>query len=145
MPTQGPSASIPLAIESLVVQYGDRRAVDRLSLTVGPGEIYGLLGSNGAGKSSTLKSVVGLLTPAHGRVTIFGIDPQVDGVPAKQRVGYVSESPLLYDALTPREFLEFVANVRRLGAPEATARAATFAAALQVEAEFDRPLGTLSN
>ena len=112
MPTQGPSASIPLAIESLVVQYGDRRAVDRLSLTVGPGEIYGLLGSNGAGKSSTLKSVVGLLTPAHGRVTIFGIVPQVDGVPAKQRVGYVSESPLLYDALTPREFLEFVASVR---------------------------------
>jgi ABC-2 type transport system ATP-binding protein len=145
MPTRAPSADVPLAIDSLVVQYGDRRAVERLSLVVGPGEIYGLLGSNGAGKSSTLKSVVGLLKPADGRVAIFGIDPQVDGVLAKQRVGYVSESPLLYDALTPREFLEFVASVRRLPASEATARAGTFAAALQVEAEFDRPLGTLSN
>ena len=145
MPAEGSSAGAPLCIESLVVEYGARRAVDHLSLTVGPGEIYGLLGSNGAGKSSTLKAVVGLLRPARGRVTVFGADPQLDGVSAKQQLGYVSETPLLYDALTPREFLEFVASVRRLPAAEATARAGTFAAALQVEPEYDRPLGTLSN
>src|SRR5580700_6253976 len=116
MATPGSLGLLPLAIESLVVEYGDRRAVDRLSLSVRPGEIYGLLGSNGAGKSSTLKSVVGLLKPAQGRITIFGLDPQMESVGAKQRLGYVSESPLLYDALTPREFLEFVASVRRLPA-----------------------------
>lgn len=135
----------PLEIRELVVRYGPRVAVDRLSLTVRPGEIYGLLGSNGAGKSSTIKAVVGLVPPAGGAVRVFGRDPQAEPVETKRRLGYVSESPLLYDALTPREFLEFVASVRRLSPEEATARASAFASALQVVGEFDRPLGTLSN
>ena len=138
-------AEVPLEIRGLVVEYGSRRAVDRLSLTVGAGEIYGLLGSNGAGKSSTIKSVVGLLRPAEGGVRVFGRDPQTDPVGSKERIGYVSESPLLYDALTPREFLEFIASVRHLSTSVATERAGVFARALQVDVEFDRPLGTLSN
>jgi ABC-2 type transport system ATP-binding protein len=136
---------VPLEIRGLVVDYGPRRAVDHLTLTVHPGEIYGLLGSNGAGKSSTIKSVVGLLRPVAGDLRIFGLDPSSDGVATKERIGYVSESPLLYDALTPREFLEFVASVRRMTSAMATERAGAFARALQVEADFDRPLGTLSN
>ena len=144
----GPGAggtALPLAIEGLVVTYGARKAVDGLTLRVRPGEIYGLLGSNGAGKSSTLKSVVGLLRPAAGRVAVFGLDPQAAPVEVKERLGYVSESPLLYDALTPREFLEFVANVRRMPASSTNPRVGAFARALQVDKEFDRPLGTLSN
>jgi ABC-2 type transport system ATP-binding protein len=136
---------IPLEIRGLDVRYGPRVAVQQLSLKVRPGEIYGLLGSNGAGKSSTIKTVVGLLPPAGGQVRVFGLDPVTDPIEAKRRTGYVAESPLLYDALTPREFLEFVASVRKLSMREASDRASTFAHALQVVGEFDRPLGTLSN
>ena len=145
MPPDRSSAADPLRLDRLVVTYGARRAVDGLSLIVRPGEIYGLLGSNGAGKSSTIKAVVGLLRPAGGQVSVFGADPQVDPVAVKTRIGYVSESPLLYDALTPREFLEFVANIRRLPPETANPRVGAFARALQVDVEFDRPLGTLSN
>jgi len=145
MSTPASPEGLPLRVAGLTVRYGPRRAVRGLSLEVRPGEIYGLLGSNGAGKSSTLKSVVGLLTPSEGRVAVFGLDPGADSVAVKERIGYVSESPLLYDALTPREFLEFVANVRRLDLRLANPRVNAFARALQVEREFDRPLGTLSN
>lgn len=145
-PAPDPSdGTAPLAIEGLSVSYGARSAVRDLSLTVRPGEIYGLLGSNGAGKSSTIKAVVGLLRPSAGRVRIFGIDPMAQGVPAKALLGYVPESTLLFDALTPAEFLEYVASVRRLPADIATARAQTFARAFQVEEEFSQPLATLSN
>lgn len=138
-------AGLPLEVDGLVVSYGNRRAVEGLTIAVRPGEIYGLLGSNGAGKSSTLKAVVGLVRPTGGRIGVFGLDPQTAPVEVKARIGYVSESPLLYDALTPREFLSFVANVRRLPETAANPRLGAFARALQVDKEFDRPLGTLSN
>ncbi len=135
----------PLQVDGLTVRYGTITAVDRLSLTVGPHEIYGLLGSNGAGKSSTLKSVVGLVAPARGSIRILGHDPSLEPVVAKQLVGYVPESALLYDALTPREFLEFVASVRGLDRADASQRADNYVRAFQIEEQFDRPLATLSN
>ncbi len=144
MAAPGGEGPPPLELEGLVVRYGAREAVQGLSLTVRPGEIYGLLGSNGAGKTSTIKSVVGLLPSALGTIRVFGHDPRTDGVEAKSRLGYVAESPLLYDALTPREFIEFVANIRHLAPESASHRALAFAQALQVEKELDRPLGTLS-
>lgn len=137
--------SQPLVVDRLSVRYGDRVAVHDLSLTVRPGEVYGLLGSNGAGKSSTIKSVVGLVAPASGSVRVFGIDPVTDGPSAKALLGYVPESTLLFDALTPKEFLEYVASVRTLDAETARDRAADFVRAFQIEDEFDRPLATLSN
>src|SRR5690349_4523595 len=98
----------PLTLEHLGVVYGERPAVQNLTLTVRPGEVYGLLGSTGAGKSSTIKAVVGLVRPSTGSIRVFGIDPLVDELAAKSLLGYVPESTLLFDALTPREFLEFV-------------------------------------
>ncbi len=135
----------PLRVDGLTVQYGAVRAVEGLSLTVNPGEIYGLLGSNGAGKSSTIRAIVGLVPLAAGRIEVFGRGIAEDPVAVKARVGYVPESPLLFDALTPREFLEYVASVRRLSPAEATERARRYAAALQLESEVDRPLATLSS
>lgn len=135
----------PLSIEQLSVTYGRKPAVRSLSLTVRPGEVYGLLGSNGAGKSSTIKSVVGLVRPSGGRVRIFGLDPVVEPVAAKELLGYVPESTLLFDALTPREFLEYVASVRKMPSGVVTERAKSYATAFQVEEEFEQPLGTLSN
>ncbi|MCI4336285.1 MAG: ABC transporter ATP-binding protein [Thermoplasmata archaeon] len=135
----------PLSLQGLRVDYGQKRAVDALTLTVQTGEIYGLLGSNGAGKSSTIRAVVGLLTPTAGTIRVFGHDPAVEGLAVKRHIGYVPESPLLFDALTPREFLEYVASIRQLSTEVATERAVRYAKAFQIEPEYDRPLGSLSN
>lgn len=138
-------AEVPLSIEGLSVQYGERRAVSALSISVRPGEIYGLLGSNGAGKSSTIKSVVGLVRPAAGRLRVFGRDVVEEPLRTKAEIGYVPETSMLYDALTPREFLEFVAGVRRLDRATATARAQTYASVFRLEGEFEEPIVSLSN
>jgi ABC-2 type transport system ATP-binding protein len=135
----------PLQIEELSVSYGERLAVDRLALGVRPGEIYGLLGSNGAGKSSTIKAIVGLVRPSRGRVRVFGFDAVGDGLRVKERVGYVPETSLLYEALTPREFLEFVASVRHLDAKGASERTRSYATAFRLEGEMEEPIASLSN
>jgi ABC-2 type transport system ATP-binding protein len=134
----------PLAIDALRVQYGALTAVDGLSLTVRPGEIYGLLGANGAGKSSTIRSVVGLLTPASGSIRVFGLNPEREPMQVRTLTGYVPESPLLFDALTPREFLEFVASVRRLPEADTAARAADYLGALGLDGSTEQPLAGLS-
>ena len=144
-PSRAATPPVPLSVRELSIRYGERVAVDRLTFQVRAGEIYGLLGSNGAGKSSTIKSVVGLLKPEAGQIEVFGIDPTRDALRAKERIGYVPEVTLLFDALTPREFLEFVASVRRLPNEEATRRTLSYARAFQIEAELEQPIATLSN
>ena len=145
-PSTGPAVgTAPLEVAGLTVRYGDRVAVQGLSLSVRPGEVYGLLGSNGAGKSSTIKSVVGLVSPSAGQIRVFGIDPWREGTRAKALLGYVPESTLLFDALTPKEFLEYVASVRRIPPAVVLQRASDFVRAFQIEDEYDRPLATLSN
>jgi ABC-2 type transport system ATP-binding protein len=140
-----PDDELPLAFDRLTVDYGERRAVHGLSLTVRPGEIYGLLGSNGAGKSSALKTVVGLVRPTSGSVRVFGSDAVGDGLRARELVGYVPETSVLYEALTPREFLEFVAGVRHLDGEVASSRMRAYAEAFQLREELEEPIATLSN
>jgi ABC-2 type transport system ATP-binding protein len=89
----------------------DRLAVDALDLTVRMGEYYALVGPNGAGKTTTLRMVAGLLKPDAGSVAIFGIDALSDPVAAKQMMAWVSDEPMIYDKLTPLEYLEFVAGL----------------------------------
>ncbi|MGI4876844.1 MAG: ABC transporter ATP-binding protein [Janthinobacterium lividum] len=88
-----------------------RVAVDDLDLIVRAGELYALLGPNGAGKTTTLRMVAGLLTPDSGSIDIFGIDALADPIAAKRRVAWLPDDPLLYDKLTPLEYLEFVAGL----------------------------------
>jgi ABC-2 type transport system ATP-binding protein len=89
----------------------DRMAVDALELTIRAGEFYALVGPNGAGKTTTLRMVAGLLRPDAGSVAVFGIDALRDPVAAKQMMAWVSDEPLIYDKLTPLEYLEFVAGL----------------------------------
>jgi ABC-2 type transport system ATP-binding protein len=89
----------------------DRLAVDALDLTVRAGEFYALVGPNGAGKTTTLRMVAGLLKPDAGSVDIFGIDALKNPVAAKQVMAWVSDEPMIYDKLTPLEYLEFVAGL----------------------------------
>src|SRR5256886_7896320 len=99
-----------LALRGLTKRF-DRRAVDALDLTIRTGEFYALLGPNGAGKTTTLRMVAGLLRPDAGSVSILGIDALADPVAAKQIMAWVSDEPMIYDKLTPLEYLEFVAGL----------------------------------
>jgi len=104
---------LPLAaleIRALTKRF-DRPAVDGLDLTVRIGEFYCLLGPNGAGKTTTLRMVAGLLAPDQGAISVFGIDALADPVEAKRIMAWVSDEPMIYDKLTPTEYLEFVAGL----------------------------------
>jgi ABC-2 type transport system ATP-binding protein len=116
------SRPVALALRGLTKRY-DRPAVDGLDLTVYGGEFYSLLGPNGAGKTTTLRMIVGLLKPDGGTITVGGIDALADPVAAKQVVAWVSDEPMIYDKLTPLEYLEFVAGLWRIDAPVGEARA----------------------
>jgi len=111
-----------LEIRGLVKTF-DRPAVDKLDLTVRTGEFYSLLGPNGAGKTTTLRMVAGLLKPDAGSISICGVDALNDPVAAKQVVAWVSDEPMIYDKLTPFEYLEFVAGLWGIDPKTAQARA----------------------
>ena len=99
-----------LQVRGLTKRF-DRLAVDALDLTVQSGEFYALVGPNGAGKTTTLRMVAGLSRPDTGSVAVFGIDALSDPVAAKQMMAWVSDEPMIYDKLTPLEYLEFVAGL----------------------------------
>jgi ABC-2 type transport system ATP-binding protein len=100
-----------------------RPAVDGLDLEIAAGELYGLLGANGAGKTTTLRMVTGLLKPDAGSVAIFGIDALQSPRAAKRLVAWLPDEPMLYDKLTPVEYLEFVAGLWQMPAAHARQRA----------------------
>lgn len=103
----------------------DRPAVDGLDLSVRWGEFYTLLGPNGAGKTTTLRMVAGLLAPDAGSIRVAGIDARADPVAAKRVMAWVSDEPMIYDKLTPFEYLAFVAGLWGIEAAAAELRART--------------------
>ncbi len=98
--------------EGLRKEYGRVVAVDRVDLTIAPGEFVGLIGHNGAGKSTLLRMLMGLLQPTRGVVRVCGVDVHADPLAARRKMGAVPEEPAIYEYLSAREFLEFVAEVR---------------------------------
>ena len=102
-----------IEIRDLTKRYGDFTAVDGLSLTAAPGEIFGFLGPNGAGKTTTIRIVAGLSLPTTGQVWVNGVDVVAEPVRAKAVLGYVPDRPYLYEKLTGRELLRFVADLYR--------------------------------
>ena len=113
---------IALALRGVSKSF-DRPAVDALDLTIYGGEFYALVGPNGAGKTTTLRMVVGLLKPDAGSIRIGGVDALSDPVAAKQITAWLSDEPMIYDKLTPYEYLEFVAGLWRIDPAVAQGRA----------------------
>jgi len=111
-----------LAVRGLGKSFG-RPIVAGLDLTVGPGEFYALLGPNGAGKTTTLRMIAGLIRPDAGTISVFGVDVLRDPIGAKRLIAWLPDEPLLYDRLTPFEYLEFVAGLWRIEPALARARA----------------------
>lgn len=105
-----------LRIENLTKTYGEKRAVDNLSLRIAPGEIYGFIGHNGAGKTTTLKAVVGILQFDKGEVFIKGESIRKNPLACKQKMAYIPDNPDLYEFMTGIKFLNFIADI--FGVPE---------------------------
>lgn len=100
-----------LKIEHLTKTYGNKRAVDDLSLHIMPGEIYGFIGHNGAGKTTTLKSVVGILDFDEGKIAVDGLSVKDDPIECKKKIAYIPDNPDLYDFMTGIQYLNFVADI----------------------------------
>lgn len=137
---QGPAA---IELRSLAKRFGDYTAVDQLSLRVAPGEIFAFLGSNGAGKSTTIKMLVGLLRPTSGTVLIGGQDPWQDRT-VRRKVGYVPDSPMLYENLTAQEHLWLIGGLYDLPEAEARARGREVLQQMGLEQSADQPIRTFS-
>jgi ABC-2 type transport system ATP-binding protein len=112
-----------LLIHGLTKAYNSKPAVDRLDLTIPAGELYALLGPNGAGKTTTLRMVAGLLKPDTGSISVFGIDVLKDPIAAKRMIAWLPDEPMLYDKLSPLEYLEFVAGLWSVDPKRARAKA----------------------
>jgi ABC-2 type transport system ATP-binding protein len=113
-----------LTVRGLTKSFG-RPVIENLHLTIAPGEFYALLGPNGAGKTTTLRMIGGLLRPDSGSVTVFGVDVLATPIEAKTLIAWLPDEPLLYDRLTPMEYLEFVAGLWRVDPKAALSRAET--------------------
>ena len=125
---------LALDVESLVKRFDRNAAVDGLDLKVRAGEFYALLGPNGAGKTTTLRMIAGLLRPDRGDIAIFGVDAIRNAVEAKRVTAWVSDEPMIYDKLTPIEYLDFVAGLWSIEPVTARSRASDLVAWLGLSA-----------
>jgi ABC-2 type transport system ATP-binding protein len=120
-------------LKDVTKRYNEIVAVNNINLTINTGEIFGLLGPNGSGKSTTLKMLMGLVQPTAGAVTVLGTDVQKDPVAVKREVGYVPESPNIYEFLTGIEYLDFIGDIYGVQAEEKKQRITEYLKALQLE------------
>jgi ABC-2 type transport system ATP-binding protein len=125
--------------------YGNKIAVDRLSLTIPAGELFAFLGPNGAGKTTAIKMLTGLLRPSSGKVSVGGFDTVTQTREAASLVGFVPEEVFLYDKLTGREFLEFTADMRGFNAAEKAERIDRQAKTFELEDILDNLAETYSH
>jgi ABC-2 type transport system ATP-binding protein len=128
----------------LTKQFGNVQALKNLNLNIMPGEVYGLLGPNGAGKTTAIKTILGLIEPTSGSVRVCGCDPVTDPVVVKSKIGYMAENPVVYDSLSPRDFLTFSASIRKVTPAVANDMIDRLVKAFDLSQYFDSPIATLS-
>lgn len=133
-----------IEVEALVKSYGELRALDGVSLKVEPGETYGLLGHNGAGKSTFAKILTGLLRADEGGIKICDIDVATDPLGARAKLGYLPEESVLYEELSAAEHLAIFADLRRVPRAQAQARAERLLGFLDLAEAADRPVASYS-
>lgn len=141
-PTQQRDTDLAIEATELTRTFGSVTALDRLSIAVDHGELYGLLGPNGAGKSTTINILTGQLEPDSGTATVMGIDPITHPVRVRQEIGVLPEGARPPSFLTPREYMEFIADIRGLDDPDT--RLDTWATRLDFEHVIDTYCADLS-
>ena len=134
-----------LKIEHLTKIYGDKKAVDDLSIHIRPGEIYGFIGHNGAGKTTTLKACCGILKYDSGEITVDGISVKQDPIKCKSKIAYIPDNPDLYEFMTGIQFLNFVADVFGVGAAERKERIEKYASAFEITGDLGTPISAYSH
>lgn len=134
-----------LKIRSLTKKYGEKCAVDNLTLEIAPGEIYGFIGHNGAGKTTTLKSCMGLLGFDEGEILIDGVSIVENPMEAKRRAAYIPDNPDLYEFLSGIKYLNFVADVYGVDSEVRNERISTLADKLGLTADLAQPISAYSH
>ena len=137
--------NIIISVSELKKFFGEVKAVNGISFDVKKGEVFGLLGPNGAGKTTTIKLLLGLLEPNEGTIKIMGLNPEIDEVQIKSRTGYVSEEPLIFKSLTPKDLFNFIASIRKLNAEETSKRAQEYMESLGALEYYEQLVATLSH
>ena len=134
-----------LKIENLTKVYGDKKAVDDLSLHIAPGEIYGFIGHNGAGKTTTLKSVAGILQFDAGEIYINGKSVKEQPLECKKEIAYIPDNPDLYDFMSGIKYLNFIADIFGVSAEDRAARIKKYADTLELTDSLAEPVAAYSH
>ena len=134
-----------LRIEHLTKVYGEKRAVDDLSLHIQPGEIYGFIGHNGAGKTTTLKAVAGILRFDAGEIYINGRSVKDAPLDCKREIAYIPDNPDLYEFMSGLKYLTFIADIFGVGADDRAARIADYAARFELTDALAQPIAAYSH
>ena len=134
-----------LKITHLTKTFGEKKAVDDLSLEIAPGEIYGFIGHNGAGKTTTLKSVVGIQQFDAGEITIGGISLKEDPLACKRQLAYIPDNPDLYEFMTGIKYLNFIADIFGVSASDRQARIQKYADLFELTDDLAQPIAAYSH
>ena len=134
-----------LRIENVTKIYGDKKAVDQLSLHIQPGELYAFIGHNGAGKTTTIKACCGILQFDEGEIYIDGVSIKEDPLACKKKIAYIPDNPDLYDFMSGIQFLNFVADVFEVPAKVRQERIQRYADMIELTGDLAQPISAYSH
>ena len=134
-----------LQINNLTKTYGDKKAVDNLTLHIQPGEIYGFIGHNGAGKTTTLKAVAGILNFDEGEIFVDGISVKENPLACKKIISYIPDNPDLYDFMTGVQYLNFVADIFGVSADERLPKIEKYAELFEIKNDLASSISSYSH
>lgn len=134
-----------LKIRNLTKQYGEKKAVDAISLQICPGEVYGFIGHNGAGKTTTLKACVGILQFDEGEISINGISMKEQPLECKKQIAYIPDNPDLYDFMTGIQYLNFIADIFEIDAAVREEKIHYYADQFELTSDLAQPISAYSH
>lgn len=134
-----------LKIENLTVKYGEKVAVDDLSLHILKGEIYGFIGHNGAGKTSTIKAATGILKFTDGEIYVDGVSMKLDPITCKKNIAYIPDNPDLYEYMTGLQYLNFIADIFGVSSGVRKDRTEKYVAAFEIQNDLTSGINSYSH
>ena len=138
------SSQTIVTISNLQKNYGKKKVLHGINLEISSGQIIGYIGPNGAGKSTTVKILCGLISDFEGDIVIFGKDLRTNTIEIKRQVGYIPENAVLYESLTPMEFMEFIGEMRSLDPQQTRVKAEALMNIFEMKANLNQRISTFS-